>query len=480
MDERSKVLVPRRGQLVDKGVFKITSSSFFRNLLTVMSGTAAAQAIGFALIPVISRLFSPADFGVFGAFTAVVFVVGCGVTLDYTQALMLPKRREDAFCLLVASCASIGVITVVCLFACLVFPSILQGLIKSTNPLLVVLFVLAVFFSGLVQVGQAWCTRIKDYKQFSGSLVTRSLSANGVQVGLGVLVGGPLVLVFSSVIGDALASLRVWKACFRDFGELVRQVRWCRVLAVAKEYADFPMYSATQNVLSAVSQGLPVLILTYFHGVGVGGAYAFGMRMIQIPMGFILRSLRNVFFQKACETKSKCGLLFPLFAKTTFGLFGIALLPAMLLTIWAPELFEWIFGAKWYVAGEYVQITSAWMLVFFCNTPAVLMARIIRIQRAMLLFDIVLVGITSLALVYGGSHLTAYQTVILLALVGGAANAVRIGFIANAVLKGEGGNWFAILRRVWYGCGQGGSSRTDKRKGASTLERRRLYGDDLD
>ena len=47
-----------------------------------MSGTAAAQAIGFALTPVISRLYSPSDFGIFGSFDAVLTVVAAGVTLD--------------------------------------------------------------------------------------------------------------------------------------------------------------------------------------------------------------------------------------------------------------------------------------------------------------------------------------------------------------------------------------------------------------
>jgi len=65
-------------------------------MLIVMSGTALAQIIGFALTPIISRLFTPADFGIFGSFSAIVGVVLAGITLDYSQAIMLPKEKNDA------------------------------------------------------------------------------------------------------------------------------------------------------------------------------------------------------------------------------------------------------------------------------------------------------------------------------------------------------------------------------------------------
>src|SRR5450759_1384511 len=72
---------------------KLKPSTFVKNVLVVMTGTALAQTLGFALSPVISRLFTPSEFGVFGSFGAVPGVVSAGATLEYTQAIMLPKER---------------------------------------------------------------------------------------------------------------------------------------------------------------------------------------------------------------------------------------------------------------------------------------------------------------------------------------------------------------------------------------------------
>ena len=122
---------------------RLKKSHFIRNVLVVMSGTAMAQAIGFALTPIISRLYSPLDFGVFGSFNAVLTVIVAGVTLDYTQAIMLPKQKEDAINLFMLSCVSIAIVSCCLLAFCLpMHTSILNR--QSNRP--------QVKYSGLLQI----------------------------------------------------------------------------------------------------------------------------------------------------------------------------------------------------------------------------------------------------------------------------------------------------------------------------------------
>jgi O-antigen/teichoic acid export membrane protein len=94
-----------------------------------------------------------------------------------------------------------------------------------------------------------------------------------------------------------------------------------------QEYKDFPMYSNTQNVMNTLSLGLPVLLLAQFYGIAVAGAYAFGVRILQTPMGFVTRSLYQVLYQKASETHNRGDRLVPLYVKVTSGLFAIGLFP---------------------------------------------------------------------------------------------------------------------------------------------------------
>jgi lipopolysaccharide exporter len=417
---------------------RLRRSIFVRNVFVVMSGTAIAQTIGFALSPIISRLFSPEDFGVFGSFCSVSGIIAAGVTLEYSQAIMLPKDRVDAFHLFLVACLAMTAVTLVCLFGCLIAPGSMNSLMKTDGAWALALLVVATFTSGLNSTCQAWCVRAKGFKQTSTSQVVRSVSSNSLQIGFGVMKVGAPGLIISNVLADLIASLNLFQVVRRDLQTLRHLLRWQRMKQLAKEYGDFPAYSAPQNVINALSSGLPVLLLTHYYGIHTGGAYAFGMRILSVPMGFFLRPLRQVLFQKASETQHDGKPLGPLYVKATLGLFAIAALPTLLLAIWAPQVFTWIFGDQWHVAGEYSQWLVLWMLFAFCNLPAILFARLIRVQRMVLIFDMTLLAVRSLTLILGGNYFTAGQTIIAFSLVGAAMNFILISLIAYAITKLEG------------------------------------------
>jgi len=207
---------------------------------------------------------------------------------------------------------------------------------------------------------------------------------------------------------------------------------------LAKEYRDFPMYSASQNVINALSGGLPVLLLTRFYGIAYAGAYAFGMNILSVPMGFVLGALRQVLFQKASESQHQGRSLAALYIKVTATLFAMVVLPTVIMLIWAPQIFAWIFGPRWHMAGEFARSLMIWMAFYFCNLPAVLFARIIRIQRFVFFYDLALLAARTTALVLGGLFLSAPQTVMLFALVGAAMNAFLIFSVGRTVMKKEG------------------------------------------
>lgn len=403
-----------------------------------MSGSAVVQAIGFVLAPVISRVYSPADFGVFGAFGAVTGVSVAFVTLDYSQAIMLPKRREDAGQVFILSCLATLGVSCLCLFACLIFPGWLMGLLQTSNSWMLGLLVLAVLAGGLNTSFQGWCVRLKAFKHTSASQVVRGLSSNGLQVGFGVLKAGAPGLVVSSVLAEVLASLNLFRVVRVELRGFLAAARWERLGSLAWEYRDFPAYSATQNLLNALSTGLPVLLLTHYYGIAVAGAYSFGMRLLSAPMSLVMGALRQVLFQKACETQHEERPLAPLFLKTTLGLFVVGLPPAIVLGIWAPELFIWLFGSQWKTAGEFARYLVGWLLFVFCNVPAILFARLIRFQRTVFFYNVVVLLARVLALVVGGRYLAAIECIALFSVVGAALNLGLILLVSSAVLRREG------------------------------------------
>jgi O-antigen/teichoic acid export membrane protein len=256
-------------------------------------------------------------------------------------------------------------------------------------------------------------------------------------IGVGYFKAGSSGLIVSSLLANILAGLNLARVVLRDFEELRQFIQWKRMRHLARDYRDFPMYSASMNVINSLSLNLPVLLLAHFYGTAAAGAYAFGDRILSAPMGFVLTALRQVLFQKAAESYNDGNRLMPLYMKITFGLFAIAFFPSLVFFIWAPQLFTWVFGDQWLMAGEFARSLIVWMIFMFCNLPAVLFARIIRIQRKLFFFDLVLLFFRVLTLVVGGMYLSAVNTVIIISFVGAIMNIIFIFIVGYALMRKE-------------------------------------------
>ena len=438
-------------QFVVYALTKLRESSFFKNILVIMTGTAVAQVISFGLTPIISRLFSPEEFGVFGSFNAILGVISAAVTLEYSQAIMLPKENENAINLLIFAFFCTFSISIVCLVVCMIFPSAVNGIMKTSGIWPLALLIVSTAVVGVNQSCQAWAVRAKAFKQTSASQVIRSLSSNGLKIGFGYLKGGSTGLILSNVLGNILASINLVRVFLPDLARMRGHIQWNKMKRLAREYRDFPMYSASQGVINALSSGLPVLLITRFYGIAVAGAYAFGIGVLQVPMGFLLTALRQVLFQRACESQHRGGSLASLYIKTTAALFAMATLPTIALLLWAPQLFSWIFGSQWHLAGELARSLIIWLAVVFCNLPAVLFARIIRIPRFVFFYDLVLLAARSSTLLLGGIYLSVHQTVLLFAFVGAVMNMFLIVYVGRAVMKKEGSTNLGNVRDILMG-----------------------------
>jgi len=84
----------------------VFASGFLRSVAVVAGGTALAQLVHLASMPVVTRLYGPQAYGVFNLFVSMVVVVSNVATLSYAVAIVLPRRDAVAYWLLKASVAS--------------------------------------------------------------------------------------------------------------------------------------------------------------------------------------------------------------------------------------------------------------------------------------------------------------------------------------------------------------------------------------
>ena len=71
-------------------------SDFLKNVFTLLSGATVAQIITLISIPILTRIYTPEDFGYIAIYLSIANIVAAFSTGRYELAIMLPKKRIEA------------------------------------------------------------------------------------------------------------------------------------------------------------------------------------------------------------------------------------------------------------------------------------------------------------------------------------------------------------------------------------------------
>jgi O-antigen/teichoic acid export membrane protein len=350
--------------------FKLQEGSFLKNVVILMFGSGLSQLIPFLFSPVLSRLFDTDDFGVFTLFITISAFLGVLASFRYDLAIMLPKKKSDAFHLLVLSVGLSIVIGLLVFITALIFPDAIGKAVGSDEivPWLPWLG-LSAFFLGTIQSLNMWHNRNKSYRTLSGTMVAQSSTTAVLSTinGFAKLKAGGLIL--GSLAGQFIATTSF---VYRFLKEDAFRLKWIspkRIKVVAKTYIEYPKFSLPHRMVDMVSiTGIPLILMMIFTE-SIVGLYGFMLRILKAPIGVLASSLGQVFYQQFSEKVSRGESVRNLFLKTERN---IALITApffIIIMLWGPELFAFIFSEQWREAGIYAQYLAPWLFFSTLTSP---------------------------------------------------------------------------------------------------------------
>lgn len=162
------------------------SNEFNKNVLKLMTGATIAQAIPVAISPILTRLYTPEDFGVLTIFIALTAIFGSIVNARYELAIVLPEKEEDSINLVALSILIAIFISSLLLVAILLFKNSIILLLGNDQIGLWLYFVpLTVLFIGIFNSLNYLNTRLKMFGVIAKVKVVKSVSLAIVQLGLG-------------------------------------------------------------------------------------------------------------------------------------------------------------------------------------------------------------------------------------------------------------------------------------------------------
>jgi O-antigen/teichoic acid export membrane protein len=336
-------------------------------VITLMTGTTIAQAIPIAVSPILTRLYSPNDFGVFALYMAVTSVLSVIATGRYEQVVMLPQGDEDAANVVVLSLIVSTFFSLILLVIVAIWNSPITALLG--NPEIsgwLYLIPFSILSMGAYNTFNYWLNRQKRFRTMSANRIMQgSITASG-QVTLGFWETGPTGLIISFVVGWISA------ICFaaRSYDYKAYPLRLSSIIAHAKLYKDYPRLSSPGALLDCASVQAPVFFLTRGYEVATVGFFSLAMRALSAPASIISTSVGQVFFQRISALihsgHEKISSEVFSTAKKLAVVAAVTFIPFMIL---GGDIFGFIFGEKWRTAGEYVTILSPALFVRFVVSP---------------------------------------------------------------------------------------------------------------
>lgn len=369
---------------------KFFKHDFIRNVMKVGGGAAGGQFILVLASPIITRLYGPEPFGLWGVFSSIAGIVVPAAALSYTTAIILPRDEATARGLVrISLIATVTTSIATTLLFLAAGPALATALGVRTASSILPLIGAFVLAAGLGEVARQ---RMIRQQQFNGLAVTNSSASMitaAAQVVGGLIAPGALTLVLTSTFSKLADSAAKWWLVTRNSttsGEI--GLRGLRLRPLASEYRHFPLFRMPQVVIDGVSQAIPPVMLAAFFGPAAAGFYTLCRTVLLLPGGLIGNAVADVFYPRITAAFQGQELLTRIVVKASALTFFAGTLPFITIILFGPWLFTLAFGTEWSEAGTYAQWMSIWLWPMLANRPALQAIHVLSLQKFHLMFTI--------------------------------------------------------------------------------------------
>ncbi len=359
-----------------------------RHVGILTSGSIAAQVALVATSPLLSRLFSPAAFGVFSLMLTISTIAGAIGGLCYEVAVILPRSRRAAKSLYRLAFA-LSFITP-CLMVSLValvqhaFPRILG----RTLPADFYFYCLAgTILTTQINVLCYGHSRAGQYGAISMNKITQTIMPAVAQIALAYLGMTGEGLMLGRVLG--LLGSELWLTRRLPLGYRLRDLADAKIghmMVAGHTYRDFLVQVPRQLLVRGATM-LPAALLLGSYGPTVAGLYFFAQRLIERPGMLLGDSLTRVpmkqFAMRVQNGKrlTRAALLY------TAAVGAPVVLGVVVLALIAHPLFRVIFGARWEPAADYSVALAGWAAIRLASLPMATLTTVLRAQKMSFFVD---------------------------------------------------------------------------------------------
>ncbi|HFD1802904.1 TPA: lipopolysaccharide biosynthesis protein [Enterococcus faecium] len=367
-------------------------NKYLKSLAVLFSGSLIAQGITILFAPVMTRVFSAENLGIYTYLLSIATMFMPIINLRYDMSIVSVK--EDEVFPLIKGSLIVGIILSI-------ISSVGYGffVLFSNNDklyLTIPFFFLLVISYSLINVFTAYNNKERNYSLISKVSIIRSFFQNGLVTIVGFINNGVSILLLFYSIGQ-FAGVREQMKTLKPNLKIIWDIPIYNVKQVLKKEYKQPIYSTPAIFFNGLAYSLITIFMEKLYDFSTVGFYSISIRMLGIPIALIAGNVSKVFFERATTIYHKEFNFRKEYKQTLVLLLIIAIPMTIFLMLFSPILFSIFFGKSWNIAGEYVVILAPMFGIRFIVTtvsPALIIVGKQRIEFLLQLsFLISIVGI---------------------------------------------------------------------------------------
>jgi O-antigen/teichoic acid export membrane protein len=353
-----------------KSYIGLPKSSFFRKASTLLIGSVVGQGILFLVSPIISRIYSPADFGVLASFTALIGLFGVFACGRYELAIPIPRDQSQALAL-----ALIAIIFA--FFSALIFFTVLNVHFYANFNFLTQYKInfyryvapLSMFFYSLYQIFSYWSIRKGAMRQIAQTKIYQGVGSAAAQIVFGYAGFGYLGLVSSDFLSRTLGIFSLSKIFWDDF-KIENKINLRSILIpTALSYKNFPMYSSFSGLINNLGLQMPLFLIGSYYGINFLGQFAIVQRLIVGGLGIIEQNIGQALYSELSNSGISKKLVLKIVKSVSSKLFLFGFFILLPIIFILSINFTFFFGEKWVFAPKIILFLMPFFLLDFIATP---------------------------------------------------------------------------------------------------------------
>ena len=391
---------------------KIWNSPSFRNAGKLLSANVVAQVLGLVVYPLLTRMYTPEDFGLLNLFLSIGGVVSLLSTGEYQSAVLLPSREEEASGVVRAALRIAG-LWVLATAVTVPFSGGIARLFDA--PALASCYWMLVPYVAVTAcwtVYNAWLTRRRAFGRISGYQLNQSATGVLTKLLFGWLGWLRSGLVVSSVLAPFIALIT--SVCHsKEHFRALRLASEEKPAALARKYSRFPLYSLPRALVNNLSGNLPAILLTPYFGLSQLGFFAMAMTLAFRPVTMVTASLHQVLFERVAESVREGKSIWGVLRRRWLQMAAIVV-PAMgLLTLGMAWLVRVLLGAGWEETATLIRYMMPWLTCVLLVAPLAFVSEVFGRQKLFLIIEMVYL-VLRVGAMAAGIWLGSFETAVIL------------------------------------------------------------------